>query len=142
MVTPIYFINTVNWAAALLFARGASFLSSFGEPQRAAMAMLFLHLHHHGNLANEIFWGLWLLPFGLLVYRSRFIPRFLGVWLMINGFAYVAISFTGLLVPQYVNTVSTLAFPALTGELAIMLWLLIKGAKVQPAPAASGSGSQ
>lgn len=102
MVTPIYFLNTVNNAAALMFAHGASFLSIFDGPQRAALAMLFLHLHHQGNLVNEIFWGLWLLPFGLLVYRSRFIPRFMGVWLMVNGIAYVAISFTGLLLPQYV----------------------------------------
>lgn len=137
MVTPIYFLNTVNDAAALLFARGPSFLSIFDGPQRAALAMLFLRLHHHGNLANEIFWGLWLLPFGLLVYRSQFIPRFLGIWLIVNGIAYLALSFTGLLLPQYVGTVSTVTVPALMGEMAIMLWLLIKGAKVPPAPAAA-----
>jgi hypothetical protein len=91
--------------------------------------MLFLRLHHGGVVANEIFWGLWLFPFGLLVYRSRFLPRFLGVWLIINGFAYLAVSFTGLLFPQYEQMVSNSAFPAMLGEPAIMLWLLIKGAK-------------
>src|SRR5215510_10341645 len=64
MVTPLFFINTVNDAAALLFARGADFLSIFDKPQREAFAMLFLRLHHHVILANEIFWGVWLLPLG------------------------------------------------------------------------------
>jgi hypothetical protein len=137
MVTPIYFVNTINDAAALLFARGADFLSVFDKPQRDAFAMLFLRLHHHGVVANEIFWGLWLLPFGLLVYRSRFLPRLLGVWLVINGIAYVVISVTGLLLPQYESRVFNLAFPAMLGELAIMLYLLIKGARVQPAAAAA-----
>ncbi len=132
MVTPIYFLNTLNDAAALMLVRGADFLSVFEKPQRDALAMLFLRLQHHGVLANEIFWGLWLFPFAILVYRSRFLPRFLGVWLIINGTAYLTISFTGLLLPQYEVTVSNIAFPALLGELAIMLWLLIKGAKPQP----------
>jgi Domain of unknown function (DUF4386) len=132
MVTPIYFINTLNDAAALLFARGADFLSVFDASQRQAMAVLFLRLHHQGVVVNEIFWGLWLVPFGLLVYKSGFIPRFLGVWLIINGFAYVVISFTGLLFPQYEATVFNSAFPVMLGELAIMLWLLIKGVKARP----------
>ncbi|HKC71876.1 MAG TPA: DUF4386 domain-containing protein, partial [Terriglobales bacterium] len=74
MVTPIYFLNTLNDAATLLLVRGANFLSVFDKTQREAMAMLFLRLHHHGVVVNEIFWGLWLLPFGLLVYKCRFLP--------------------------------------------------------------------
>ncbi len=134
VVTPIYFLNTVNDAAALLFACGADFLSVFDKPQRDALAILFLRLHHAGVVANEVFWGLWLLPFGLLVYRSRFLPRVLGVWLIINGIAYVAVSVTGVLLPRYEQTAFNLGFPAFLGELAIMLWLVIKGAKPQPLP--------
>jgi len=137
MVTPIYFLNTLNDAAALMLVRGADFLSVFEKPQRDALAMLFLRLHHHGVVANEIFWGLWLFPFGVLVYRSRFLPRVLGVWLIINGFAYLAISFTGLLLPEYESMVFNSALPATLGEIAIMLWLLIKGAKVRPLAAAA-----
>jgi len=70
------------------------------------------------------------------VYKSRFIPRFLGVWLIINGFAYVVISFTALLLPQYEDKVFNGAFPVLLGEMAIMLWLVIKGARPQPLDAA------
>ncbi|MGI9070381.1 MAG: DUF4386 domain-containing protein [Bryobacteraceae bacterium] len=94
MVTPIYFLNTINDAAALLLARGASFLSGFDKPQRDALVMVFLRMHGQGILANEVFWGLWLFPFGLLVYRSRFLPRLLGVWLILNCFAYLATSVT------------------------------------------------
>jgi len=129
MVTPIYFLNTLNDAATLLLVRGADFLSVFDKPQREAMAMLFLRLHHHGVVVNEVFWGLWLLPFGLLVYKSRFLPRFLGVWLVLNCFAYLAQSVTGIMWPQYEDTVANYALPVMFGELAIMLWLIIMGAK-------------
>src|SRR5215469_8350092 len=129
MVTPIYFLNTLNDAATLLLVRGADFLSVFDKPQREAMAMLFLRLHHHGVVVNEVFWGLWLLPFGLLVYKSRFLPRILGVWLILNCFAYLASSVTGILWPQYEQTLSNWLFPVMFGEVAIMLWLLIMGAK-------------
>jgi Domain of unknown function (DUF4386) len=137
MVAPIYFLNALNDVAALLLARGTDFLSVFEKPQRDALAVLFLRLHHHGVVANEIFWGLWLFPLAVLVIRSGFLPRILGIWLIINGFAYLTISFTGLLLPQYEEMVSNIAFPALLGEVAIMLWLLIKGAKVQPVVAAA-----
>ncbi len=129
MVTPIYFLNTINDAAALLLARGADFLSVFDKPQRDALVMVFLGMHGQGILANQVFWGLWLFPFGLLVYRSGFLPRILGVWLVLNCFAYLTTSVTGILWPQYEQRVSNWAFPGMLGELAIMLWLIIMGAK-------------
>ena len=128
----IDFFNVLNDAAALLLVRGADFLLAFEKPQREALAMLFLRLHRQEIVAAEMLWGLWLLPLAILVYRSRFLPRFLGVWLIINGIAYVVLSFTGLLLPQYENRISTLAFPALLGEMAFMLWLVIKGATPLP----------
>jgi hypothetical protein len=131
MPATIDFLNVLNDAAALLLVRGADFLSVFEKPQRDALAMLFLRLHHQEIVAAEILWGLWLFPLAVLVYRSRFLPRFLGVWLILNGFAYLAMSFTGLLLPQYEEMVSNIAFPALLGEMALMLWLVIKGAKEQ-----------
>jgi hypothetical protein len=129
MVTPIFFLNTINDAAALLLVRGPDFLSIFDKAQRDALAMLFLRLHSHGIRVNGIFWGLWLLPFGLLVYRSRFLPRILGVWLILNCFAYLAVSVTGILWPRYEAVVSNWVLPIMVGELAIMLWLIIMGAK-------------
>jgi hypothetical protein len=131
MQVPIFFFNIVNDAAALLFARGSDFLTVFDKPQRDAFAMLFLRLHHYGDLANEIFWGLWLLPFGLLVYRSRFLPRILGAWLMAGCFGYLALSLTGLLFPSYEDKVFIYAQPLMIGEMVTALWLVIRGAKEQ-----------
>lgn len=129
MPVPIFFVNTATDAAALLFARGADFLSVIDKPQREAFAMLSLNLHHQLDLANSIFWGLWLFPFGLLVYRSRLLPRFLGVWLMMACCGWLAFSATGLLLPTYESKVFTIGQAFTLGELVTMLWLVIMGAK-------------
>ncbi len=125
-----YFI-VLNDSAALILARGVDFLSAFNKPQRDALVMLFLRLHDQEVLAAGIFWGLWLIPLGILAYKSRFLPRFLGAWLVVNGFAYLANSLTGLLFPEYQKAVVSVTFPILTGEVAFLLWLLIMGAKEQ-----------
>jgi hypothetical protein len=88
----------------------------------------------------KIFSGLWLVPLALLVYRSRFLPRFLGVWLALAGAAWVLLSLTDLLLPQVQDKVDTFTQPAVFGELAFMSWLLIKGAK-PPALDATASSS-
>ena len=129
---PIAFLNELNAIAALVLVRGADFLSIFDKPQREALAMLFLNLHDHGFNVAEIFWGLWLFPLGLLLYRSRFLPRFLGAWLGLAGCAWVIFSLTSLLLPQYQHRVYTLSQPATFGEIVFMFWLLIKGAKPKP----------
>jgi len=140
MPAVIYFVGVVNDLAALTMVRGSDFLSAFDKPQRDALAMLFLRLRDHQNTAAEILWGLWLIPLAILVYRSRFLPRFLGVWLVINGLAYLTMSFTGILLShQYQQKVFTYSQPALAGELALMLWLVIKGA--QPPVATQPAGA-
>ena len=126
---PIAFVNELNSIAALVLVRGGDFLSAFESPQRYAAAMFFLNLHGRGFVVAEIFWGLWLFPLALLVYRSRFLPRFLGVWLGLAGVAWVIVSVSGILLPQYQNNVYGYAQPAILGEIAFMLWLTIKGAR-------------
>ncbi|HUJ32104.1 MAG TPA: DUF4386 domain-containing protein [Candidatus Acidoferrum sp.] len=126
---PIAFVNELNSFAALVLVRGADFLSIFEKPEREALAMLFLSLHGKGFVVAEMFSGLWLFPLGLLVYRSRFLPRFLGVWLGLGGLAWVILSLTSVLLPQYEDKMFTYSQPAFFGEIAFMLWLLIKGAK-------------
>jgi len=138
---PIAFLNELNSIAALVLVRGADFLSIFEKPRRDALAMLFLNLHFQGLVVDEIFWGLWLLPLALLVYRSRFLPRFLGVWLALSGFAWVLLSLTGVLSPQYYDNVFTYTQPAVFGELAFMFWLVIKGAKPPALDAAASSSA-
>jgi hypothetical protein len=125
------FFDELNNLAALILFRGGGFLTVFSKDQLDALGMLFIRLHHQGIVINELFWGLWLLPFGILVYKSRFLPRILGVWLIVNCFAYVAISLTGLFAPQYYGKVFNWSQPVLFGEIAIMLWLLVRGANVK-----------
>jgi Domain of unknown function (DUF4386) len=129
------FLNTLNNVAALILFRGDEFLTVFDQVQREALGMLFIRLHSQGQFIDEIFWGLWLFPFGLLVFRSGFLPRFLGVWLMINCFGYVILSMTSLFFPAYNDKAFLYLQPALLGELAIMLYLLIRGANVKALPA-------
>jgi hypothetical protein len=129
---PISCLNVLNDVAALILASGANFLSAFGKGQLDALVLLFLRLHSHGLFVAQIFWGLWLVPFGILVIRSGFIPRVLGIFLMIACSGYLASSFTSLLLPQYAHLVSQVAMVLEFGELPIILWLLIWGAKDQP----------
>jgi hypothetical protein len=135
--SAVGFIDTLNDIAALILFRGADFLTVFEKPQLNALGYLFIRLHSQGIFINELFWGLWLFPFGLLVFRSGFLPRFIGIWLMINCFGYVALSIIALFAPDYYAAAFKWAQPVLFGELAIMLWLLIKGVRVQPAVAAT-----
>jgi hypothetical protein len=132
MATPIFFVNTINDVGALLFARGADFVVAFDKAQRDAVVMLFLSLHHHCLLANYVLWWLGLSTFGLLVYKSRFLPRILGVWLVLDGFAYLAFSIAGMFAPHYEDAVVRYLSPATFGEVAIMLWLVVMGAKELP----------
>jgi hypothetical protein len=125
------FLNALNNIGALLFFRGGDFLSVFDKPQRDALAMFFLRLHGQGITIDEIFWGVWLFPFGLLVFRSRFLPGWIGVWLMINCFGYVFLSVIGFFFPAYNDKAFLYLQPVLFGELAIMLYLLIRGANVK-----------
>jgi len=129
---PISLLSVLNEVAALNLAKGgANFLSVFDPHQRDALAYLFMRLHGQGFVVAQIFWGLWLFPFGILVIRSGFIPRFLGVLLMIAGCGYPASSFAELVLPQYADAVSRVTMILNFGELPIIFWLLIWGAKPQ-----------
>lgn len=131
MPSVINFINAAFDATALLLLRGADFSSVFEEPQRNALAFLFLRLHHQVDVAAEVLWGLWLFPLAILIWQSRFLPRFLAVWLSLAGFSYLLLSFTGELLPQFYDTVFRIGSPARIGEVAFLLWLLVMGAKAQ-----------
>jgi hypothetical protein len=124
---PIMFVNVLNEVAALMFASGADFLSGFDGRQLDALAFLFYRLHEEGINVAAVFWGLWLFPFGILVIRSGFIPRLLGILLLIAGSAYVIASFTSLVLPQYSDAVGQVAFIFEVGELPIVFWFVFKG---------------
>ena len=129
---PIVFLNVLNEIAALLLVSDADFLSVLGRPQQDALAYLFVRLHEQGLIVASIFWGLWLFPFGMLVIRSGFIPRVLGVLMMIAGIAYVVNSGTSLVLPRYADVVGKVAAALYFGELPFMFWLLFWGVRLRP----------
>lgn len=124
------FLNTLNEIGAVLFFRGGDFLASFDKAQREALGMFLLKLHSQGVFIDEIFWGVWLFPFGWLVYRSGFLPRLIGIWLIIACFAWVALSAIALFSATYYEAAFKWLQPAFFAEMAFMLYVLIKGARV------------
>ena len=130
-IPAVIFMETFNIASLMIFK--GEILKTFELAQRQDLAMLFLRLGDYGVLILEAFWGLWLIPLAILVYRSKFLPRFLGVWLIITGVFYVILCFTSIMFPHYKDMVlhNVFALPAELGEVAFMLWLLIMGTKEQ-----------
>jgi hypothetical protein len=125
----LYFFNVLNDAAVLLIARGPDFLSVFDQPQRDALALLFLKLHGQEIGAGMVFWGLWLLPLAWLVLRSGFLPKVFGWGLILNGLAYLAQSVTWSVLPQFDDIVTSVSMPLQLIEILFMLWLLVLGAR-------------
>ena len=122
-------VGVVFNATALIVFRGGAAWAAFDEHTREALGMLLIRLHGQSNGVNEMFWGLWLLPFGWLVARSRFLPRWLGYWLMLDGIAWVVVAVTWFLAPDSTDTLFRYFQPVFMAELATMLWLLILGAR-------------
>lgn len=125
---PVAFVNAGLSIAAVITLKG-EILKSFELAQRQDIAMAFLKINEYSVLALVLFYGLWLFPLAILVYQSVFIPRFFGIWLILNGIVYVLLSFVGIVLPEYRDTVFTVGMPAMFGELVLMLWLLIKGTR-------------
>jgi len=135
----LYFVNVATDAGALMIVRGADFLSVIEKPQRDALAMMLLRMHDHQFDATLLLAGLWLFPLGTLVYRSRLLPRFLGVWLIIGGCAWSILCLMAYLTPQYQGKAFAILQPVFFGEIALMLWLVVKGVKPRGTTAAVGA---
>lgn len=120
---PIYMLNQVNQFAALLLA----------SDQLHEQLKLFLDLHRLGNLIGGIFFGLWLFPLGLLVFKSGFLPRFLGILLMFGAPGYLVLFVQAFLFPGSERTLWSNPFLLVThvSELALLLWLLVRGVNVE-----------
>lgn len=120
---PVYMLNQVNLFAVLMFAQD-------GLLEHAGV---FLGVYRFGNLIAAIFFGLWLVPLGLLVFRSGFLPRLLGMLLLIGSPGYVVLFVQGFLFPGTERTLWSDPLLLLThlAELSLMLWLLVKGVNAQ-----------
>lgn len=102
-----------------------------GPEQVRAEVVLSLEAYRNGLQVTKLFWGLWLLPFGWLVFKSRRLPRVLGVLLMLGCFGYLLQVFGGLLIPGYPGSAIApyVPLPAAVGEIGTCLWLLVFGAR-------------
>jgi len=100
----------------------------FTAEQSQYLAHLFLNMYEFGSYIATIFWGLWLFPLGYLIFKSNFLPKVLGILLIIAGVGYLIDSFILFLAPQYTITITNFTF---IGEIAIILWLLVKGVNVE-----------
>lgn len=126
---PIAFLNEVNHVAVLRLLSSAD-QGAYSANQLHALVMLFLEMREGGILFALVFWGLWLLPLGLLVFRSGFLPKLLGVLLVIGGVGYLLDVGAQLLFPgasTIGRVTSVFAMLAAMGELLFALWLVIKG---------------
>jgi len=124
-------INALNLFAALQFLGGANYLNVFQTGQLQAMAMSFLNSYTNGFMIAQIFFGTWLLPLGYLVYKSRFLPKFLGIVLILDFFFWTSYFFEFFLFPDYgIFNYPGSAF-GFIAEISISLWLLIMGVKEQ-----------
>jgi hypothetical protein len=125
---PIAMLNELNQFVVLLLLHSADYLTVFTADQLRALVPLFLNLHQLGISIAGIFWGLWLFPMGYLVFKSGYIPRILGIFLMIGCVGYLIDSFTIFLLPNYEVNIAIFTF---WGEVLFPLWLLIKGVNVE-----------
>lgn len=133
VAVPIAFLNSLNLVAAQILVSDSDYLNVFDISQQNALMMLFINLYEQGIVIVEIFWGLWLLPFGLLVIRSKFIPKIIGIFLVIGCFSYLLESITSFFIPDYSEIVTPyLMLPLMIGEFSIIFWLLIKGVRTTP----------
>jgi hypothetical protein len=129
---PISFVNELNHIGPLVLLSGADFLNAFRPEQLHTLSMGMLELYDYGIHIVEVFWGLWLLPFGLLAYRSGFIPKIFGVLLIVACFVYLLQSFGTILWPATKEVLATVSsITGTVGEVSILLWLLIQGAREQ-----------
>jgi len=134
---PMWFAIMLMQLTPLVLLNGASYWSAFDKPQLDALAQGFLILREQGVGAISAYWGLWLLPLGVLVYRSVFIPRIIGVFLIIAGCTYVVSAMTFFLLPAYYHTVFWRAAPLYgLGEVSFIGYVLIKGVRTERLQAA------
>lgn len=130
---PIAYINMISKLDVLTLISGGEYTNAYQADQLHAQVMLLLESHNNGILIVQLFWGLWLLPFGYLVFKSGFLPKIFGILLMAGCFGYL-IDFLGyFLFPGYGDTIipTLVGLPASLGETGICLWLLMVGIQEQ-----------
>ena len=129
IAVPLQLANLVNHAAPLVITSASAALSGFTKEQLDGLTYLFVRLHGRGLQVAQIFWGLWLIPWGLAAMRARIMPRWLAAALMASGGAYILKSGVTILAPQIAPAVLPWLGLLAVGEIATLVWLLVWGAR-------------
>jgi hypothetical protein len=132
---PIDLVAVAHQLDVLSLLDGDVYRHALTLDQLQAQVRASLDAYDNRIFIAQIFWGLWLFPFGYLVFRSGFLPRLLGVLLMLGCFSYLVMFFAQILAPGY-DVPGFVMWPAAYGEIGIALWLLVIGVR-KAAPSVS-----
>ena len=130
----LYGVSLLIFFLASQLSSGADYLSVFGTDLLQAQVMLFLSVVDFGVVISFVFFGLHIFLIGYLILKSSYVPRLLGVVLIVAGIGYQIASFANIVLPNFAHIetlgIITLLVPALISEVSLTLWLLLKGRKI------------
>ncbi|MFT5852114.1 MAG: hypothetical protein ACI87J_002090 [Colwellia sp.] len=126
LAVPIAMFNELNYIAIIIL-NDLSDQALINNLEQIFFTQLFIELHQNGIMIAQIFWGLWLLPMGLLIINSEFIPKALGILMLVAGIGYLIDVFTWFIFPSFEVEFSAFTF---WGEILLPLWLVIKGVEL------------
>ena len=128
---PVGFYIIFNQFEALVILQN-NFMTSFESVKIQELAMLKLQTYQNGIVLIGVFWGIWLIPFGQLVYKSGFIPKIFGVFLVAGGISYLIDVAVFILFPSFHDQTNILvAITSSIAELSMVLWFLLKGISIK-----------
>lgn len=126
--TAVLVANKLNLLVPLFVLGDADYLKAFAPEQLHALSQLAIKMHGYGFAIGLIFFGFACLVRGYLMYRSGYFPKALGILMAFAGLSYLLNSFAMLLAPALAATLFPVVLvPAFIGELALSLWLIVKG---------------
>ena len=126
---PISMLNMLNQYAVLELLSDAEYFKAIANSELNFKVMFHIELFNGGILIAQIFWGLWLYPFGILIYKSRFLPKFIGIWLILGCFGYLISSTAAFLFPNHQELVEPFTMIMSFGEIVFIFWVLLRGVK-------------
>jgi Domain of unknown function (DUF4386) len=130
MCVPVMLVSAVFELVILRALADPGFTAAFGAPQREALVGLLLRAHSQGLTVAAVFWGLWLFPFAVLVWRSGFLPRALAAALVVGGLGYLVSCGVAVVAPAYNPVVGPVTSITMgVGELPVIFWLVLMGAR-------------
>ncbi len=126
--TAIIAVNLLNQITPLLLLTNDTYLSTFQQSQLATLSLLSLNIQSQGYAIGLVFFGIYCILIGFVIYKTNAMPRVIGVLYAIAGLCYLINSFTMFLSKGFANPIFVyLAIPIFIGELSVCLWLLLKG---------------